>query len=654
MRDKHGLLPEFNPVSKIFIIAPAFLVALVTFLLFLPALQNDIVNWDDHLYVWQNLNIRSLDMAFVKWVLTSLVASNWHPVTMLSHAIDYRLFGLEPWGHHLTSLVIHALNTLLLYVLVYTLYLRSAARSDEQGGRTLYAVICAITASLLFGLHPIHVESVVWISERKDLLCALFYLSSVIFYLKSAEKDGGWKVFYALSILSFLLALLSKPMAVSLPLVLLIIDYFPLHRLNRRNCIGAAIEKGPYFILAFAFSILTFLSQSSTGAVVKLVDTSLYERVLVSAHAYSFYLYKLLWPADLAPLYPFPFDIGLGSLEFLISILIFISLTIFSLLIARRQRVIPALWAYYVITLLPVIGIVRVGHHGAADRYTYLPSVALFILAGLLFAYIVRRLSSRRAVAAAALSLILILVLLSSLTVRQSAVWKDSVTLWSHEIKLYPRGSFIAYMNRASAYEEAGEFKLALADYTTSIELNPDDSNLYLGRGMVYYNKGKISEAIAEFQKAIEIMPEHTGAYISLGVISQDRGDFAAAVESFSTAIEIDSQHGEAYLHRGISLVNMNRADEGVKDIQSAIDLGERGAESYNARALAYYNLDDLKRAEEDYLTSLEKDPLYAEVYYNLGLLYAVMGQIERARESFEKAGELGLIEADEALRKLF
>ena len=653
MRDKHVHSSDFKHDSRMSIVVPAFFVALVTFLVFLPALKNDIVNWDDPIYVWENLNIRSLDMAFLKWSFTSLVVSNWHPLTMLSHAIDYRLFGLDPWGHHFTSLVIHALNTLLVYVLVHALFKRYAVQYNEHDRRAQYAFIAAITTSLLFGLHPIHVESVVWISERKDVLCGFFYLLSVIFYLSSTKRDGGWKPLYALSIFSFLLALFSKPMAVSLPVVLLIIDYFPLGRLNRHKYAGALIEKIPFVIPAFAFSIITLLSQSSTGAIAKLADTSLYERVLVSARAYGFYLYKILWPAELAPLYPYPADISLGSLKFLVPVLIFISISFFCIFMARRLRLLLPLWVYFVVTLLPVIGIVRVGQQGAADRYTYLPVIALFLLAGFVLVYIARHFRTKAPLAILALFLVLLSALLSSLTIKQTSIWKDSLSLWSHEIKLYPTGTHIPYTNRGAFYEDSEQFDLAIADYNTAIEIAPDDASPYVDRGNLYYRTNEIFKAISDFKKAIEIRPEHTGAHISLGVISQDSGDLAAAIKRFGMAIDIDNENSSAYLHRGIALVRMGKPASGVEDIERAIELGEKGAESYNARALAFYNLRSFKSAEEDYKTAIEKDPSYAEAYYNLALLYSHLGQRERARENYEKAHGLGLREAGEALRTL-
>ena len=651
MHDKHVHSSNHKDVSRMSIVVPAFFVALVTFLVFLPALKNDIVNWDDPLYVWENLNIRSFDMAFVKWLFTSLVVSNWHPLTMLSHALDYHFFGLEPWGHHFTSLVIHALNTFMVYVVAHTLYARYAARYNEQDSSALYAFIAAITTSLFFGLHPIHVESVVWLSERKDVLCGFFYLLSIIFYLNSTKGDSGRKSLHALSIFSFLLALMSKPMAVSLPVVLLIIDYFPLGRLERHKYAGALIEKIPFVILALAFSIITLLSQSSTGAIARFADTSLYERVLVSARAYGFYLYKILWPAELAPLYPYPADISLGSLNFLVPVLLFISITLFCIFMFRRLRLLLPLWAYYVVTLLPVIGIVRVGQQAAADRYTYLPVIAPFLLAGFALVYIARRFKSKGSLAVLALFLILLSALLSSLTIKQTSIWKDSLTLWSYEISLYPTGSHIPYTNRGAFYEDRDRFDLAIADYNKAIEVAPIDANTYVNRGDFYYRTDEIIKATGDFEKAIEIRPEHTGAHISLGVISQDSGDLVAAIKRFNMAIDSDNESSSAYLHRGIALVKMGRFESGVEDIEKAIELGGQGAESYNARALALYNLRSFKSAEEDYKIAIEKDPSYAEAYYNLALLYSHLGQRERARENYEKALELGLKEAEEALR---
>jgi hypothetical protein len=373
------LNPEFTTYNKR-VLAVAFLVALLTLLVYLPALQNDFVNWDDHLYIYENPHIRSIDSEFFKWIFTTFHASNWHPLTWLSHAIDYAIWGLNPMGHHLTSIILHGLNTFLVVILIIRLinYDRDKAPITVENKKfsNNNPIIAGAITGLLFGLHPLHVESVAWVSERKDVLCAFFFLLSILSYLKYTSPLQKQKtVHYALCLLFFIFALMSKPMAVTLPVVLLILDVYPLGRLHLKSAftnpplppftkgglggIKVLIEKLPFLILSLASSVVTIIAQQN--AIVTFEARPLGERLLVAIRAPVFYLFKMLWPTDLSPLYPYPSKISFLTIEYMGSFILVVCITAFCIWLWKRQKIFAIVWAYYIVTLLPVLGIIQVG-----------------------------------------------------------------------------------------------------------------------------------------------------------------------------------------------------------------------------------------------------------------------------------------------------
>ena len=424
------------------------LITLITFLVYLPALQNDFVNWDDDDYVYENPYIQKINISFFRWAFFDFHAANWHPLTWISHAIDYAMWGLNPLGHHLTNNILHSMNTLLVILLVIKLA-EVFEESRRQGGtpsaflheRT--KVIIGAVTGLLFGIHPLHVESVAWISERKDLLCALFFLLSILSYTKYARADdeaGKRKLGprflhkqYLFSFGFFVLALLSKPMAVTLPAVLLIIDWYPYRRTHSvRTFMENFKEKLPFFFLSLLSSVVTILAQSSGKALVPLEYSTVASRLVIGAKALILYLYKVISPVHLIPFYPYPEHVSLLSFYYSFFVLLVIGIAAASIAAARKQKIWLAIWLYYVITLLPVLGIIRVGAQSMADRYAYLPTLGHFILAGLGVAVLFEKvfdLLKRKILAKALVSVMsgLAVILLSYATISQIGIWKSSI-----------------------------------------------------------------------------------------------------------------------------------------------------------------------------------------------------------------------------------
>ncbi|MBE9527672.1 MAG: tetratricopeptide repeat protein [Proteobacteria bacterium] len=558
---------KFNMSAKTWLLA--VVVAALTFAVFYPTLSNGFVNWDDPTYIYKNRMIRSLDAEFIKWAFTSIVSANWHPLTMISHAIDFALFGENPAGHHFTSILIHAINSLLVFVLSWRLITYGLARvaGNEQSvceaGKKSYPLVAALVAALLFGLHPVHVESVAWAAERKDLLCALFFLFSFLGYLKYREGGARSTLFYVLSLLALAAALLSKPMAVTLPVLLIIVDIYPLGR--RPSVRSVVIEKLPFFALGLLSSVITLITQSAGGAMGSLETYTVISRVLIAARAYPFYLVKMALPTNLAPYYPQQGTPSLAGAEFILSILFVTVITVVSyVLYKKRLRLVAALWAGYFVLLLPVSGIVQVGAQSAADRYTYLPSIAPFILVGVVAALVLEKFFKRKLLPAAICSVVVITVMYAPLTVRQIAVWKDSITLWSHEIELWPDSVAIAYTNR----------------------------------GIALGGKGKLGEAKADFTRAIEIMPEHAEAYYNRAKAYGMERRHDLAIADLSIAVQIRPMHAASFFNRGAEYANLGRYPEAIADFERVAEIAPRGAaEAYRNISKAYSLMGDTERA---------------------------------------------------------
>ncbi len=545
--------------------------AAVVFIVYLPILGNGFVNWDDPVYVTENLIIRSFDLTLLKAAFTTVLSSNWHPLTVISHALDYALFGLNPLGHHLTSLIIHSLNGALVFILVTSL--TGTLREGEEDKRR--AVTAALVTALIFALHPLRVESVAWVSERKDLLYSFFYLLSIITYLRYAASRKA--AFYALSIALFTLSLLSKPMAVTLPVVLLILDYYPLKRFGSSTIIKTIAEKAPYFLLGLGAALGALFSQSTGGAISSFEMFSASKRVALhlfnALYAYAFYIIKTLWPVKLAPLYPYTANPEILSFKYLGAAFLIIAITIVTIYYRKRSRLYIALWAYFIISLLPVIGIVQIGAQAAADRYTYLPSLALALPLGLAAggAFALER--GKRVRVAAVSVTALILVILTLLSIKQSAIWKDSLTLWNHELALYPNTVAGPYNNRGYAYRALGKYEEAIKDFTRAIEIDPYYRGAYNNRAYSFQILGDYDRAVSDFTRALKLMPGDVWALNNRGAALGALGRLHEAISDFNAVIKINPRDAGAYINRATANAELGNYSSAIEDFKEAARL---------------------------------------------------------------------------------
>jgi len=554
-------------INRVYFIA--FIIALTTFLVYLPALENGFVNWDDYVYVYKNSNIQSLDFRFLKWASSAVVSSNWHPLTILSYAVDYAFWGLNPIGYHLTNIVLHAVNTFLVFVLAYKLISYSK----------LPAIFISAIIALLFGIHPLHVESVAWVSERKDVLCGVFFLLTIISYIRYISDVSRKRLFYFISLIFFIFSLTSKPMAVSLPVVLLILDYYPFNRLKTHGTKRLLIEKFPFLLLSLASSIITIWAQSTEGALKTLEKLPLLERIVVAGRAYVFYLEKMILPLDLAPLYPYPIKGVFSSPEYIAFLVIFLIITAVTIRSFKKNSLFLAVWLYYIITLLPVIGIVQVGGQAAADRYTYLPSLGPFLIGGILIGTLYERASKKHRIPIIAV-LLLFLGIFINMTINQIGIWRDPITLWSHEIKIFPESAYVAYSNRGIVYFDLKNYTQAINDFNKAIELNPQYVKAYYNRGVAYNSLGMYEQALNDLNIAIELNPQDAKACHTRGITYANSGNYQKAIMDLQKAIELDPGYAEAYYNTGLVYQRIGDREKALAYFNKAAELNRKTGNS--------------------------------------------------------------------------
>ncbi len=617
--------------------------AAIVFVTYLPALLNGFVNWDDQACVYENPNIRTIDGAFFRYAFTAVVNSNWHPLTVISYAIDHSVWALDPLGYHLTNNIFHSLNAFLVAVIA----IRLVRLANPSGSIGAIAFFTGLISALVFGLHPLRVESVAWIAERKDVLSGFFFLLSIYSYLRYAASSS--KRPYILSIIFFILALLSKPMAVTLPVVLLILDYYPLSRLNDRK--NALIEKIPFFLLAVVLSAVTIWAQGAAEAIAPLDAYPLGVRVYTAITAYAFYLYKTIVPTDLVAFYPREFAPEFLSLKFIGSLALLICVTVFTLIKSGKNRAYLSAWLFYIVTLFPVSGIVQVGSQAAADRYTYIPALSIAILFSVGIVFAAKRFSKGNPGRLLAVLSAVLAIVLGYLTWRQTGVWRDSVTLWSHEIRVYPEEAPIGYTNLGLAYKALGDHEKAVFFYDKAISIDPLYSDAYVNRGVIYMAHGDNGAAVADFSEALKLNPMNLEALNNRGAAHINAGDFQGAISDITEAIERNPANplvSRSYYNRGMALRGIGDMEGSIKDFTSAIGSNPMFSEAYNSRGLIHLASGRPTEAAADFLRSIEIDPAKPIPYFNLGLAMQKQNEMEEAASYFNKAASMGLVQAKE------
>jgi len=559
--------------------AIALALALLTLAVYAPARGHGFVDYDDDEYVFANPHVRGgLDAESIAWAFTSTELSNWHPLTWLSHMLDCQLFGLDPAGHHMVSVALHAANVALLFLLLAWLT-----------GQTWPSAF----AAALFAVHPLNVESVAWIAERKNVLCTLFWLLTLGAYGLWTRSPGPAR--YAAMLAGAALALMSKPMAVSLPFPLLLLDYWPLGRMSRAAALRRVAEKAPLFVLSAASSAMTFHAQLTSGTLVAVEAIPLRPRLFNAVISYVSYVGKLLWPATLGVFYPHR-ESAIPAWQVAVGAAALLAVTALVLRSASRAPYLAVGWLWYAVTLIPVIGIVQVGTQAMADRYLYVPAIGLFIALAFAAAPLAARAPRPEAWAAAAA------VLLCALTLRmerQLSAWRDSYSLFSATVAAVP-DSWVAHYNLGNALAAAGRAAEAEAEFRETVRLKPRFGRAHNNLGDALDAQGRHPEALQAYEEAIRVSPQLVEAQNNRAVVLSALGRREEAVQSLRKTVALQPGFAEAWLNLGIVLRQMGRLPESAQALDEAVTLRPEMDMARYQRAVTLLQAGDEQAARRD------------------------------------------------------
>jgi tetratricopeptide (TPR) repeat protein len=588
------------------------------------------VNLDDPEYVTANPHVRAgLTWAGVGWAFTHVHSATWHPLTSLSHMLDIQLFGLRPGAHLMENVALHVLNSVLLFVVLRRMTQR----------RWPSAVVAA-----LFALHPQHVESVAWISERKDVLSTLFWMLTLLVYAAYASAPRAGR--YLLVVLLFCFGLLAKPMLVTLPFVLLLLDYWPLRRFGA-GAWPLAIEKLPLFLLAGAAAAVTYAAQQQAGAVLSTAAVPLSDRFANAPIAYATYLWKTVIPIHLAAFYPLPLPVSAGAAVAATAALALVSAGV--LVTMRRRPYLFVGWCWYLGTLVPVLGLVKQGEQAMADRYTYVPLIGVFIMIvwGLADLAAERRWPSWAPVGAAAAALALCAVA----TATQVAVWRDSATLFDHALRV-TSGNYAAHANYGAALMDEGRFAEALSHFEAALRLRPNFIKAQVDAGLAHASLGQADLARADYERALMLDADNALAHYDLGVLLAQQGRPADAAAHYRAAVSADPEHSKAYNNLGLALAALGDSAQAIAAYDAALRVDPAFAPAHLNLAIALEAAGRSDDALTHYETAARLAPDEPLAHLNLGAALAARGRIDDAIEQYRTALRLrpDLTDAQSAL----
>ena len=650
--EKNGPI-EIGDHYKVILIC--LFLTIAVFAVYWQAAGFDFVNFDDPFYVKDNSVVgQGLTLDGIKWAFTSLYVSNWHPLTWISHMLDVQFFGMTPGLHHLTNVVIHMLNTILLFILF----------KNMTGALWRSAAVAA-----LFALHPLHVESVAWISERKDVLSTLFWILTVMGYLWYINHRSIRR--YLVVVALYIFGLMSKPMLVTLPFVLLLLDFWPLNRLDMRSddsdnhnsyIVESGIswykvsflvtEKIPLIVLAVISSSVTFFAQQTGGSVISGQTIHLGTRITNAVISYIAYIEKMLLPLNLAAFYPYPRTFHLP--EIILCILLLLMITGFTLMFARKLPSLVVGWFWYLGTLVPVIGIVQVGAQSMSDRYTYIPLVGIFLMVVWSIADLLIQWRYGRYALGISFASVLALLMWASWT--QTGYWKSSETLFRHALDVTDNNDF-AHYNLGVALFDKGDNSGAMKQYEESLRINQHNASAHTNLGNLLYLKGNADDAIGHYLEALKIDPHKADVYYNLGTVYYHKGNIHKAIQCFEIAVKEkpgyiqamekletakiqqanfpdpisslqrsimqDPSNPMLYVSLGDAYRQNGEYNEAIAQYQKAVSLQPKMIEAMYGLVLSYSSRQDYSKAVVELQNIRHLQPDNPEVYYNIACMYA-------------------------------
>lgn len=619
----------------------AALLVLTTIAVYLPVRGHAFVNYDDGVYVTENPHVRTgLSAENVAWALTATHGANWHPVTWLSHMVDCQLFGLDPGAHHLTNLFLHLANTLLLLFVL---------------GRLTGRPWPSLAVASLFALHPLHVESVAWVAERKDVLSAFFLLLTIWAYARYAEHPSPAR--YVETLVLFALGLLSKPMLVTVPFLLLLLDLWPLGRVrigspgDRARPAGAVegssgairaaessigrlvLEKTPFLALSIASSVMTVVAQRKAGALATIDEVTPVVRVANALVAYVGYLVQMVWPARLSVFYPLPAEAPFWRAAG--AALILAAASALAILAVRRRPYVTVGWFWYMGTLVPVIGVVQVGLQSMADRYTYVPLIGIFVIV----AWGAAELGAERPRLRTLLSFAtpLALGVLMLLTARQVAYWKDTRTLFQRAFDASAE-NHVTHYHLANVLAAEGRTDEAVRHYEEAIRLRPAAAAAHNNLGLVLAGLDDRENAAAHYREALRIKPDYAEAHNNLGSLLGREGRRVDAIAHFTEALRLKPDYAEAHNNFGVAAGNLGRLDEAAAHFREGLRLSPDLVDARNNLGFVLARQGRIGEAMEQFKESIRLDPDSADAHYYMAVAAAGQGRSGEALREYREA----------------
>ena len=609
----------------------SILIAVLTLAIYWQVLDYGFINFDDPTYVIENKHIRDgLTIEGVKWAFTSFYASNWHPLTWLSHMLDIEFFGMNPGMHHLSNITIHTLNAVLLFILL-----------ERMSGVLWRSAMVAA----LFALHPLHVESVAWISERKDILSTFFGILTLTAYVRYTRMHG-LKRYTQMTVL-FICSIMSKPMMVTLPLLMLVLDFWPLKRIDAmkgesgykpvmgtlRNLLLLFREKIILFAVAFISGIVTVCAQHSGGAVQSVVLLNLGDRMMNAAVSYCTYIWKMVWPTGLAVYYPYPSAFVFSHVVLCMALIVVVTIAIIAFM--DKRPYLASGWFWYMVTLLPVIGIIQVGGQSMADRYTYVPSIGIFIMAVWGVSDLLIPFRNRKVILTGISALVI--GASSILTFIQAGYWRDSIILFGHALDV-TNGNDLAHFNLGHALEENGNAHEAEKHYRDAVVLKAHNAAYHTALGSLLADTGRTDEAVEHLTQALQIEPALIEARVNLGNIMLLRGETEGSIQEYSKALTADPMNAETLNNLGVAYVRKGHLRNAIKCFQQAIHIRPDYKDALENFVRAGRARKSMENEAVELLRLIEIQPRNQTLYIRLGNLFLQHGELDKAQKEYKKA----------------
>ena len=586
------------------------------------------IDFDDDKYITENAHVKAgLTKESIKWALTETHAGNWHPLTWMSHMLDVQLFGMNAGRHHLTNLIFHIANSLLLFLVLK---------------RMTYAFWPSFLVATLFAVHPLNVESVAWVAERKNVLSTLFWILTMGCYTLYVERPSA--VRYTAVFLFLMLGLAAKPMLVTLPLVLILLDYWPLARLKiepsfpfitkqqRTAAFRLFVEKIPFLVLITASCIVTFWAEKQGAAVVSLKHHTMDVRIANALVSYAAYIGKMFWPVDLAFFYPLMHK--LPGWEIAGAFLQMMIITFIAIRFISRHPYFIVGWLWYLGTLVPVIGIIQVGMQARADRYAYVPTIGLFIIIAWGLYGVAAKQRNRKIGFTLSVVLCSALMVLTGLQVRY---WADSHTLYGHALKV-TKDNMLAHYNLGTILAEEGKTSEAIQHYNEALRIMPDYAEAHNNLGNALISEKRIADAIDHYRAALRIYPNFAVVHNNLGIALEETWKPTEAMYQYAEALQINPNYFEAHMNLGSILAGQGKTHEAVDHYQKALSLKPDATEAMYHLAKLYIEQAEYEKALTQYQNLLNYLPDNPAAYYNIACIYSRRNQPEQAVSWLQKA----------------